>query len=158
MKTKIRIKMKNEIKVSDSTAVSMPMKNLISIVIAVAVGVWAYFGVIERLNKLETNTTLLTKDLEQAEEALSLDIEKNNEFRIKWPRGDLGSPPADSEQFMLIEFLSGQVEAIQKELEGMMNNKVNIERLQKDMEKALNDIEELKDSLREAKNGNGYGG
>ena len=138
--------MKNRLDISDSTAVSMPMKNLLAIIAAVAVGVWAYFGVIERLNKLETNTTLLTKDLEQAEEALSLDIEKNNEFRIKWPRGDLGSPPADSEQFMLIEFLSGQVEAIQKELEGMMNNKVNIERLQKDMEKALNDIEELKDS------------
>jgi|TARA_R100000030_G_scaffold50804_2_gene38286 succinate dehydrogenase/fumarate reductase flavoprotein subunit len=150
--------MKNRLDISDSTAVSMPMKNLLAIIAAVAVGVWAYFGVIERLNKLETNTTLLTKDLEQAEEALSLDIEKNNEFRIKWPRGDLGSPPADSEQFMLIEFLSGQVEAIQKELEGMMNNKVNIERLQKDMEKALNDIEELKDSLREAKNGNGHGG
>ena len=147
---------KDRLDISDSTAVSMPMKNLIAIVGAVAMGVWAYFGVIERLNKLETNTTLLTKDLEQAEEALSLDIEKNNEFRIKWPRGDLGSPPADSEQFMLIEFLSGQVEAIQKELEGMMNNKVNIERLQKDMQKALNDIEELKDSLREAKNGNGY--
>ena len=150
--------MKNRLDISDSTAVSMPMKNLLAIIAAVAVGVWAYFGVIERLNKLETNTTLLTKDLEQAEEALSLDIEKNNEFRIKWPRGDLGSPPADSEHFMLIEFLSGQVEAIQKELEGMMNNKVNIERLQKDMEKALNDIEELKDSLREAKNGNGHGG
>ena len=147
---------KDRLDISDSTAVSMPMKNLIAIVGAVAMGVWAYFGVIERLNKLETNTTLLTKDLEQAEEALSLDIEKNNEFRIKWPRGDLGSPPADSEQFMLIEFLSGQVEAIQTQLEGMMNNKVNIERLQKDMEKALNDIEELKDSLREAKNGNGY--
>ena len=149
---------KDRLDISDSTAVSMPMKNLIAIVGAVAMGVWAYFGVIERLNKLETNTTLLTKDLEQAEEALSLDIEKNNEFRIKWPRGDLGSPPADSEQFMLIEFLSGQVEAIQTQLEGMMNNKVNIERLQKDMEKALNDIEELKDSLREAKNGNGHGG
>ena len=147
---------KDRLDISDSTAVSMPMKNLIAIVGAVAMGVWAYFGVIERLNKLETNTTLLTKDLEQAEEALSLDIEKNNEFRIKWPRGDLGSPPADSEQFMLIEFLSGQVEAIQKELQGMMNNKVNIERLQKDVEKALTDIEELKDSLREAKNGNGY--
>ena len=148
---------KDRLDISDSTAVSMPMKNLIAIVGAVAMGVWAYFGVIERLNKLETNTTLLTKDLEQAEEALSLDIEKNNEFRIKWPRGDLGSPPADSEQFMLIEFLSGQVEAIQTQLEGMMNNKVNIERLQKDMQKALNDIEELKDSLREAKNGN-HGG
>ena len=147
---------KSRLDISDSTAVSMPMKNLIAIVGAVAMGVWAYFGVIERLNKLETNTTLLTKDLEQAEEALSLDIEKNNEFRIKWPRGDLGSPPADSEQFMLIEFLSGQVEAIQTQLEGMMNNKVNIERLQKDMQKALNDSEELKDSLREAKNGYGH--
>ena len=144
---------KNRIEVSDQTAVSMPMKNLIAIVGAVAMGVWAYFGVIERLNILETNTTLLTKDLEQAEEALGVDIEKNNEFRIKWPRGDLGSPPADSEQFMLIEFLSGQVEAIQKDLQNMMNNAVNIERLQKDMDKALADIEELKDKIREAKNG-----
>ena len=139
--------------ISSESAVSMPMKNLLAIISAVAVGVWAYFGVIERLNKLETNTTLLTKDLEQAEQALSLDIEKNNEFRIKWPRGDLGSPPADSEQFMLIEFLSGQVEAIQKDLQNMMNNAVNIERLQKDMDKALADIEELKDKIREAKNG-----
>ena len=144
---------KNQINVSDQTAVSMPMKNLIAIVGAVAMGVWAYFGVIERLNILETNTTLLTKDLEQAEDALGVDIEKNNEFRIKWPRGDLGSPPADSEQFMLIEFLSGQVEAIQKDLQNMMNNAVNIERLQKDMDKALADIEELKDKIREAKNG-----
>ena len=144
---------KNQINVSDQTAVSMPMKNLIAIVGAVAMGVWAYFGVIERLNILETNTTLLTKDLEQAEEALGVDIEKNNEFRIKWPRGDMGSLPADSEQFMLIEFLSGQVEAIQKDLQNMMNNAVNIERLQKDMDKALADIEELKDKIREAKNG-----
>ena len=96
---------------------------------------------------------LLEKDLIQTEEALTTDIEQNNEFRIKWPRGDLGSPPADSEQFMLIEFLSGQVESIQKQLEGMMNNKVNIERLQTDMDKALEDIEKLKDKLREAKNG-----
>ena len=146
---------KNEIKVSDSTAVSMPMKNLIAIVGAVAMGVWAYFGVIERLNKLETNTTLLEKDLMQAEEALTQDIDKNNEFRIKWPRGDLGSPPADSEQFMLIAFLSGQVEQIQKDLQNMMNNAVNIERLQKDMDKALADIEELKDKIRSVKNGNG---
>ena len=139
--------------ISSESAVSMPMKNLIAIVGAVAMGVWAYFGVIERLNKLETNTTLLEKDLIQTEEALTTDIEQNNEFRIKWPRGDLGSPPADSEQFMLIEFLSGQVESIQKQLEGMMNNKVNIERLQTDMDKALEDIEKLKDKLREAKNG-----
>ena len=139
--------------ISSESAVSMPMKNLIAIVGAVAMGVWAYFVVIERLNKLETNTTLLEKDLIQTEEALTTDIEQNNEFRIKWPRGDLGSPPADSEQFMLIEFLSGQVESIQKQLEGMMNNKVNIERLQTDMDKALEDIEKLKDKLREAKNG-----
>ena len=84
---------KNRLDISDQTAVSMPMKNLIAIIGAVAVGVWAYFGVIERLNKLETNTTLLEKDLNQASERLSGDIEKNNEFRIKWPRGDLGSPP-----------------------------------------------------------------
>ena len=145
--------MANRLNVSDQTAISMPMRTLLSIIAAVAVGVWAYFGVIERLNKLETNTTLLTKDLEQAEEALGIDIEKNNEFRIKWPRGDLGSPPADSEQFMLIEFLSGQVEQIQKDLQNMMNNAVNIERLQKDMDKVLSDVEELKDKIREAKNG-----
>ena len=149
---------KNRLDISDQTAVSMPMKNLIAIIGAVAVGVWAYFGVIERLNKLETNTTLLTKDLEQAEEALGVDIEKNNEFRIKWPRGDLGSPPADSEQFMLIEFLSGQVEQIQKDLQNMMNNAVNIERLQKDMDKVLADVEELKDKIRETKIANGHGG
>ena len=144
---------KNRLEISSESAVSMPMKNLLAIISAVAVGVWAYFGVIERLNKLETNTTLLTKDLEQAEEALGVDIEKNNEFRIKWPRGDMGSLPADSEQFMLIEFLSGQVEAIQKDLQNMMNNAVNIERLQKDMDKVLADVEELKDKIRSVKNG-----
>ena len=150
--------MNKRLDISGESAVSMPMKNLLAIISAVAVGVWAYFGVIERLNKLETNTTLLTKDLEQAEEALGVDIEKNNEFRIKWPRGDMGSLPADSEQFMLIEFLSGQVEQIQKDLQNMMNNAVNIERLQKDMDKALADIEELKDKIRSVKNGNGHGG
>ena len=147
----------DEIRVSSESAVSMPMKNLIAIIGAVAVGVWAYFGVIERLNKLETNTTLLEKDLNQAEEALVADIEKNNEFRIKWPRGDMGSLPADSEQFMLIEFLSGQVESIQKDLQNMMNNAVNIERLQKDMDKALADIEKLKDKIRSVKNGDTTG-
>ena len=147
---------KDRIDISSESAVSMPMKNLLAIISAVAVGVWAYFGVIERLNKLETNTTLLEKDLTQAEAALTADIDKNNEFRIKWPRGDLGSPPADSEQFMLIEFLSGQVESIQKDLQNMMNNAVNIERLQKDMEKVLADVEKLKDKIRSVKNGNGH--
>ena len=144
---------KDRIDISSESAVSMPMKNLLAIISAVAVGVWAYFGVIERLNKLETNTTLLEKDLTQAEAALTADIDKNNEFRIKWPRGDMGSLPADSEQFMPIEFLSGQVESIQKDLQNMMNNAVNIERLQKDMEKVLADVEKLKDKIRSVKNG-----
>ncbi len=148
---------KNRLDISSESAVSMPMKNLLAIISAVAVGVWAYFGVIERLNKLETNTTLLEKDLLQAEETLAQDIEKNNEFRIKWPRGDMGSLPADSEQFMLIEFLSGQVEQIQKDLQNMMNNAVNIERLQKDMEKVLADVEKLKDKIRGVQNGHTTG-
>ena len=148
-------------KISDSTAISMPMRNLLSILAAVGIGVWAYFGVIERLNNLETKATLAEKDLSSEVQRIDKDIEglingdiaQNNEFRIKWPRGDLGSPPADSEQFMLIEFLSGQVESLQQQLKGMMNNQVNIERLQTDMEKALSDIEKLKDKIREAKNG-----
>ena len=147
-------------KISDNTSVAMPMRNLITIIGAVGVGVWAYFGVIERLNQLETSKEIMLKDIESQVERIDNDVKglvdgdiaQNNEFRIKWPRGDLGSPPADSEQYMLIEFLSGQVEAIQEQLESMMNNKVNITRLQPDMEKALNDIEELKDKLRE---GNG---
>lgn len=145
-------------KISDSTSVAMPMRNLITIIGAVGVGVWAYFGVIERLNQLETSKEIMLKDIESQVERIDNDIEglidgdiaQNNEFRIKWPRGDLGSPPADSEQYMLIEFLSGQVEAIQEQLQSMMNNKVNITRLQTDMEKALGDIEELKDKLRES--------
>ena len=148
-------------KISDSTAISMPMRNLLSILAAVGIGVWAYFGVIERLNNLETKSTLAEKDLtsevsridKDIDSLITGDIAQNNEFRIKWPRGDLGSPPADSEQFMLIEFLSGQVESLQTQLKGMMNNQVNIERLQTDMEKALTDIEKLKDKIREAKNG-----
>ena len=144
---------KDRIDISESTAVSMPMKNLLAIIAAVCIGVWAYFGVLERITMLETKAQLSEKDLNQVTETLSADIEKNNEFRIKWPRGDMGSLPADSEQFMLIEFLSGQVEAIQKDLQNMMNNAVNIERLQKDMDKALADIEELKDKIRSVKNG-----
>ncbi len=150
-------------KISDNTSIAMPMRNLISIVVAVAFGVWAYFGVVSRLVTLETANTIINKDLDSEVDRLeemvgSLiegDVAQNTEFRIKWPRGDLGSPPADSEQFMLIEFLSEQVELIETQLENMMNNKVNIERLQKDMEKALDDIEKLKDKIRES---NGYTG
>jgi hypothetical protein len=142
-------------KISDTTSISMPMRNLLSILAAVGIGVWAYFGVIERLNKLETVTQLAEKDLTQAEERLGGDIEKNNEFRIKWPRGELGSPPADSEQFMLIEHIAGQVEKIQNRLEDMMNNGVNITRLQKDVEDLSADVEKLKDGQRSLKAGNG---
>ena len=145
-------------KISDNTSVAMPMRNLITIIGAVGVGVWAYFGVIERLNQLETSKEIMLKDIEGQVDRIDNeigalidgDIAQNNEFRIKWPRGELGAPPADSEQYMLIEFLSSQVESIQEQLESMMNNKVNITRLQTDMEKALADIEELKDKIRES--------
>ena len=142
-------------KISDQTSISMPMKNLISIVVAVGIGVWAYFGVIERLNKLETTSQLSEKDLTQTEERLWGDVEKNNEFRIKWPRGELGSPPADSEQFMLIEHIAGQVEKIQNRMEDMMNNGVNITRLQKDVDSLRADVEKLKDGQRTLKTQNG---
>tara|TARA_R100000656_G_scaffold8083_1_gene9256 strand:+ start:49 stop:444 length:396 start_codon:yes stop_codon:yes gene_type:complete len=124
-------------KLSDSTAISMPMRNLLSILTAVGVGVWAYFGVIERLNNVETNYKLVSSDLE-----------KNTDFRIKWPRGELGSLPADSEQFMLIEHMAGQMEKVQEQLEAGMHNKVNIEFLSKQVEKLLEDVEKLKDKIR----------
>ena len=124
---------KSRLDISSESAVSMPMKNLIAIVGAVAVGVWSYFGVVERLNNAETSIILMKEDILNETTRLDKDIDglvtgdiaQNNEFRIKWPRGDLGSPPADSEQFMLIEFLSGQVESLTKQLEGMMNNNDN---------------------------------
>ena len=144
---------KNRLDLSDNTAISMPMRNLLSIIAAVAVGVWAYFGVLERITILETNSKLAEKDLIQNVERLDVDLKKNTEFRIKWPRGEMGTLPADSEQYMLIEDLYGSVEKIQKQLDNMMNNKINIEFLQKQVEKMLNDIEELKDADREIKNG-----
>ena len=140
--------MKNRLDISDATAISMPMKNLLAIISAVAVGVWAYFGVLERITMLETKSQLSEKDLKQVTETLSADIEKNNEFRIKWPRGELGSPPADSEQFMLIEHIAGQLESIQESMEDMMNNGVNIKRLQEDVKILRDDVEKLKDSNR----------
>jgi uncharacterized protein (DUF342 family) len=135
----------------------MPMKNLLAIIAAVSVGVWAYFGVLERITMLETKSQLSEKDLKQVTETLSADIEKNNEFRIKWPRGELGSPPADSEQFMLIEHIAGQLESIQEQMENMMNNGVNIKRLQEDVKILREDVEKLKDSNRSIiyQNGNG---
>ena len=149
--------MANRLDVSDQTAISMPMRNLLSIITAVAIGVWAYFGVLERITMLETKAALAEKDLNQAVEMLSTDLEKNTEFRIKWPRGEMGSLPADSEQFMLIEHIAGQVEQIQKSMESMMNNGVNIKRLQEDVKILREDVEKLKDSNRDIiyKNGTG---
>ena len=141
--------MANRLDVSDQTAISMPMRNLLSIITAVAIGVWAYFGVLERITMLETKAALSEKDLNQAVEMLTTDLEKNTEFRIKWPRGEMGSLPADSEQFMLIEHIAGQVEQIQKSMESMMNNGVNIKRLQEDVKILREDVEKLKDSNRD---------
>ena len=152
--------MANRLDISDSTAVSMPMKNLLAIIAAVCVGVWAYFGVLERLTSLETKAQLAEKDLTQmdeqhknalatVEERLTADLEKNTEFRIKWPRGEMGSLPADSEQFMLIEHIAGQLEQVQKSMESMMNNGVNIKRLQEDVKILREDVEKLKDSNRD---------
>ena len=142
-------------KISDSTSISMPMRNLISIMAAVAIGVWAYFGVTERITMLETKSQLAEKDVNQAVERLESEQTKNSEFRIKWPRGELGSPPADSEQFMLIEHIAGQVEKIQNRMEDMMNNGVNITRLQQDVKDLRADVEKLKDGQRTLKNSNG---
>ena len=132
-------------RISENTSVSMPMRNLLSIVVAVAIGVWAYFGVIERLNNVETSQTLIEKDLESAVE-----------FSIKWPRGELGSLPADSEQFMLIEHMAGQIEKIQKRIEEGMHNKVNIQFLQKQVEKLQEQLEKIQEEHRNIKVQNGY--
>ena len=144
---------KDRLDISDNTAISMPVRNMLAIIGAVAVGVWAYFGVLERITMLETKAQLAEKDLESHIERLENDLTKNTEFRIKWPRGEMGALPADGEQFMLIEDLYKSVEKIEKNLEQNMTNKVNIERLQKDVEKMVIDIEKLKDADREIKNG-----
>ena len=137
--------MSKPLKISEEASVQMPMKTVASLITLVAIGTWAYFGIIETQNKLLTKVELMSADLKM-----------NTEFRIKWPRGQLGSLPADSEQFMMIEDLYKSVDKLQKAIEDGMHNKVNIEFLTKQMNKALQDIEELKDSNREIhyKNGN----
>ena len=148
---------KNRLDISDNTAISMPVRNMLAIIGAVAVGVWAYFGVLERITMLETTSKLAEKDLNGHIERIETELTANSEFRIKWPRGEMGSLPADSEQFMLIEDIYKSLEKIEKQIESMMNNKINIEFLQKQVEKMLTDIEKLKDADREIvyKNGNG---
>tara|TARA_B100001057_G_scaffold129926_1_gene128990 strand:- start:1235 stop:1648 length:414 start_codon:yes stop_codon:yes gene_type:complete len=128
--------------ISDNTAISMPVRNMLAIIGAVAIGVWSYFGITEKLNQHGTKLTIMTSD-----------VEENTEFRIKWPRGEMGSLPADSEQFMLIEDLYKSMEKVEKNLEQNMTNKVNIEFLQKQVEKMSQDIEKLKDRQREFANG-----
>ena len=125
-------------KISENTAVSMPMKNLISIVIAVAVGVWAYFGIVETLNKHSTTLELMQKDLEA-----------NSEFRIKYPRGELGQSSGEAELFMLVEHMAGLIESMDEELKGMRNNKINIDFLKEQVSKLQMDVEKL------IRNGNG---
>ena len=124
-------------KVSENTNIQLPLRNLISIVIAVAVGVWAYFGVVETLNVHSTKLKLMESDLE-----------KNTEFRIKWPRGEMGSLPADSEQYLLIEDSIVEIEKLTTRVDEMMHNKVNIERLMKDVDKLTQAVETLKDKVR----------
>jgi hypothetical protein len=136
------------LKIGEDQAVQMPMKTVISLIVIVALGTMGYFQIVERLNVADTKIQIMEKDLEE-----------NTLFRIKWPRGEMGSLPADSEQFMMLEDLYKQVDKINKQLESMMNNKINIEFLRGQMDKVLVDIETLKDKNREmyytngAKNG-----
>jgi hypothetical protein len=137
---------KKPLNISEEAAVQMPMKTVASLIALVAIGTWAYFGLHETLNKHSTQIELMQKDLVE-----------NTEFRIKWPRGQLGSLPADSEQFMMIEDLYKTTDKLNKHIESMALNKVNIEFLRKQMDKVLEDIERLKDSNREMKYTNGNG-
>ena len=132
------------LKISEEAAVQMPMKTVASLIAMVAIGTWAYFGIIETQNRVTTRMEIMEKDLDM-----------NSEFRIKWPRGQAGSLPQDQEQFMMIEDLYRTTDRLNKQVETMMNNRVNIEFLTKQMNKVLSDIEKLKDKQRTFSNGNG---
>ena len=134
----------SKLNISDNTNISMPVRNMLAIIGAVAMGVWAYFGVTEQLNKHSTTLELMQKDLSE-----------NTEFRIKYPRGELGQSQNELEQFMLIEDLYKSVDTMQKHLDSMANNKINIEFLNKQMDKVIEDIEKLKDADRDIKYENG---
>ena len=129
---------KDRIDVSDKTAISMPMRNLIGIISAVAVGVYAFFGIQETLNKHSTTLELMEKDLNQ-----------NTEFRIKYPRGELGQSSGEAELFMLVEHMAGLIEGMEEELKNMRNNKVNIDFLKEQVSKLQTDVEKM------IRNGNG---
>ena len=136
--------MAKPLKISEEAAVQMPMKTVASLICMVAIGTWAYFGIIETQNKIQTTVELMQKDLVE-----------NTDFRIKWPRGQLGSLPADSEQFMMIEDLYKTTDKLNTHIESMALNKVNIQFLRKQMDKVLQDIEKLKDANREIHYKNG---
>ena len=133
---------KKPLNISESAAVQMPMKTVASLITMVALGTWAFFGVQEKLNQHSTKLEIMEKDLVL-----------NTEFRIKWPRGLLGSLPADSEQFMLIEELYKQMDKVQIRVDGMLHNEVNIKALTKAVEKLQGDVERLKDKQRDFANG-----
>ena len=137
---------KKPLNISESAAVQMPMKTVASLIIIVALGTMGYFQMIERLNVADTRLQIMEKDLNE-----------NTEFRIKWPRGQLGSLPADSEQYMMLEDLYKTTDKLSEHIDSMSLNKVNIEFLTKQMDKVLHDIEKLKDASRDQhyKNGNG---
>ena len=133
--------------VSSETTIGMPIRNLLAIIGSVAVGVYAYFGITETLNQHSTRLELMEKD-----------VELNTEFRIKWPRGLMGNLPADDEQYMLLEFLAGQVEKHQGILDENLHSKVMIEHLEEMIDQLTKDVEKLKDATRDIKfaNGNGH--
>ena len=136
---------KQPLSISDEAKVQMPMKTVASLIALVAIGTWAFFGIQEKLNTHATKLQIMEKDLEM-----------NSEFRIKWPRGLLGSLPADSEQFMLIEELYKQTDKQQERIDGMLHNEVNINALEKAVDKLQSDVEKLKDKQREFGNGNSH--
>ena len=135
---------KKPLNISEEAAVQMPMKTVASLIIIVALGTMGYFQIVERLNIADTKLELMNADVEQ-----------NTEFRIKWPRGQMGSLPTDSEQYMMLEDLYKTTDRINKHVEDMALNKVNIQFLSKQMDKVLVDIEKLKDANREMKYTNG---
>ena len=126
------------LRISDEAKVQMPMKTVASLIALVAIGTWAYFGIIETLNKHTTTLELMSKDLEQ-----------NSEFRIKYPRGELGQSSGEAELFMLVEHMAGLIESMDEELKGMRNNKINIDFLKEQVSKLQEDVEKL------IRNGNG---
>ena len=136
---------KQPLTISEEAKVQMPMKTVASLIALVAIGTWAFFGIQEKLNAHATKLQIMEKDLEM-----------NSEFRIKWPRGLLGSLPADSEQFMLIEELYKQSDKLQERVDSMLHNEVNIKALEKAVTKLQSDVEKLKDKQREFGNGNSH--